>query len=422
MQEDVNLSLNEVSISSRRHPLWQGVLAIVLYIGSWVANAEALQGITNGSFCPWGIPPYDKPVFLTWLDYNLMMAGFFFVAPWIHRHYDGMSVLRFLDTVWRGQWTLRDMGLACTGLSFLLTSCHIFYMLGLRKISVASLNATYQLQAACTLSLSIWLLGGHFSRWQQWGILLSVVGILCIVVPPLWIQQERTETGNHNDDDNNGSGGSNPQETWDTIVGTMATVASALLWGLYQVAWKALHDSKLGGKVISPTAELVDTIVTLAVIGVANLTIGWIVLPIVDWVDFETFQLPPVSLSGVLTINAIIEYAFNAFIAIAIYMTSPIATSLTAPLTIPLSWITDRIIYGIGIGDATAGGWGWAGAALIVLGLYYMEFQSSSAATNTATRESTTLLSAPTNTNQSQQPYVMSVDGAFVSSDGRSIV
>ena len=346
----------------RHHPLAQ-VLAIVLYVASWVANAEALQGIANGTFTPF---PYNKPAFLTWLDYNLMIVGFVLVAPWIRRQY-GVGLGPFLDTIWRGSWSRTAMALACLGLSFLLTACHIFYVVGLQKISVASLNATYQLQAACTLSLTAWILGGRFTWPQQLGIFISIVGITCIVLPPLLLDKDGK------DDDEQATA----HKTWQTIVGMLATTASAALWGLYQVSWKALHDSKLRGKRISPTDELIDTLVTLAVIGVANLTVGWMILPILDWVGFEQFQLPPVSFAGVLTINAVIEYAFNAFIAIAIHMTSPIATSLTAPLTIPLSWVADRILYGIAIGSATAGGWGWMGALLIIVGVYYMEGQST---------------------------------------------
>ena len=76
--------------------------------------------------------------------------------------------------------------------------------------------------------------------------------------------------------------------------------------------------------------------------------------------------------------NAVIEYAFNAFIPSCIHVTSPLVTSLTAPLTIPVSRVADRILYGIPLATATAGGWGWLGAACIVVGVYYMELQQSS--------------------------------------------
>lgn len=123
------------------------------------------------------------------------------------------------------------------------------------------------------------------------------------------------------------------------------------------------------------TEELVDTIFTLAVIGVANLTIGWIVLPYLHWIGFETFELPPASMTGILTINAVIEYAFNTFCVIAIHMTSPVATSLTAPLTIPLSWVADWFLYKIPVASASGGGWGWLGAFLAVVGVSLMELK-----------------------------------------------
>ena len=409
------------------------VSSIALYVVSWVANAEILQAICNGALL---MRPYNKPVFLTWLSYNAMIAGFVLVAPWIYRERQ-MSVWQFVvSSTWRGTWSLWHMMLACTGLSFLLTACHVLYVMGLHKISVAALNAVYQLQAACTLTLTVTLLGGRFTAWQCLGIVTSIVGIAAIVVPPLFLVD-----GTENKEE---------QQSWnDTLWGTLATMGSALLWGLYQVAWQALHTAKLGNdKHMTPTEELVDTLVNLAVIGVANLTVGWILLPVADATGLETLAWPKLDMFPVLTLNAMVEYAFNALIALAIHQTSPLATSLTAPLTIPLSWIADQVLYDIPVASATAGAWGWIGALWIVVGLYWMEFQNNSSddsnndmdlnstdaatttahhpvppATATATsffwRESDTLLSPPPvplawqskhQSSSSSQPYVLSTE------------
>lgn len=365
------------------HPLLQ-VLSIFLYIASWVANAESLQGICNGTLCPNG-EAYNKPGFLTWLDFNLMVVGFLLVWPWIRRHHGG-SFWTFVCTVWTGTWSLSRMVISCTGLSFLLSITHVFYVIGLQKISVASLNAAYQVQAVCTLALSIWVFGGQFTDSQKIGIVVSIVGVASIVLPPLWVED-------------NGANPGGSSSTMDALIGLLATIVSAALWGCYQVAWRALHESKLKEVTnMTRTEELVGTIFTLAVIGVANLVVGWIILPPLDWIGFEKFELPPVALTGVLTINAVIEYAFNAFIAIAIHMTSPLATSLVAPLTIPLSWVSDMFLYNIPLSSATTGGWGWMGALFIVIGLYLLELKPSFK--NNSQRESNSLL--PTNASNSQ--------------------
>lgn len=347
------------------HSPWLQALSIFVYVASWVANAETIQGICNGSLTPHGNMPYNKPGFLTWLSFNLMIVGFAFVWPWIRRHYQG-SFWYFFTKVWVGTRKFWHMIAACTALSFWLIFTHIFYVIGLDKISVASLNAAYQIQAACTLALSVWVFGDAFAVSQLAGIAISVIGVVTIVLPPLWIEEKE-------------EGGSNSKHNAvEASLGVLATVISAAFWGCYQVAWRALHESKLKeGEKMTSTEELIDTIFTLAVIGVANLTVGWTVLPVLHWIGFEPFELPAASLSGILTINAIIEYTFNALIAIAIHVTSPIATSLTAPLTIPLSWLADLVLYGTPLSSATGGGWGLLGALFIVAGLYLLELKPS---------------------------------------------
>jgi len=353
-------SIDEHRHHNHHHPLLQ-VLCIFFYVASWVANAEALQGICNGTF--WGThgQAYNKPGFLTWLDYNLMILGFVLVWPWIRRNY---GTLPEYVHVWTGTWSLTHMVLACTGLSWLLTITHIFYVVGLQNIFVASLNAAYQVQAICTLVLSVWVFGGAFTNTQMIGISTSIIGVISIVLPPLWLD----------DTDNN----QESSTTSAAVIGIFSTILSAALWGCYQVAWRGLQESKLPKRMpqMTKTEELVDTIFTLAVIGVANLLVGWSILPILDWIGFETFELPPVSSSGALTINAVIEYLFNVLIAIAIHVTSPLATSLTAPLTIPLSWVSDLFLYQIPLSSATGGGLGWTGAILIMFGLYLLELKS----------------------------------------------
>ena len=51
------------------------------------------------------------------------------------------------------------------------------------------------------------------------------------------------------------------------------------------------------------------------------------------------------SVWGWLILNGIVEYLFDASCAMAIYATSPIVVSVTAPLTIPLSMLVDRWLH-----------------------------------------------------------------------------
>jgi hypothetical protein len=83
---------------------------------------------------------------------------------------------------------------------------------------------------------------------------------------------------------------------------------------------------------------LINTFVTLGVMGVCNILFGWPVLLLLHWLGIERIDLEPIpQMWKLLTMNSLIEALFDTSCAVAIYMTSPVITSITAPLTIPIS-------------------------------------------------------------------------------------
>jgi len=155
----------------------------------------------------------------------------------------------------------------------------------------------------------------------------------------------------------------------------MAILISAALWGLFQVVWRLLSESRhLGGSSysVSRLGILVDTMTTLGMVGLCNLLFAWPLLCLFHWNEFEVFELPPRSHLWLLLFNALAEVAFDTSCAIAIYVTSPVMTSITAPLTIPISLVAEKILYGTS-SEAFGGVSGWSGAIIILLGVVLME-------------------------------------------------
>jgi hypothetical protein len=69
-----------------------------------------------------------------------------------------------------------------------------------------------------------------------------------------------------------------------------------------------------------------------------------------------------------------VEFSFDSSCAVAIYMTSPVMTAITAPLTIPISFVWDNWLYGedikVGLGDYFA-------SLLILFGVVLVELKPS---------------------------------------------
>lgn len=322
-------------------------LALSAFLVTWVANGELLQAITNGK-----IIPYNKPVFVTWCSYNFMMLGGLVVVlrPRMHRK-------TFKDTLisWAGQMGVRKCILACAMLSYLLQILNILVVLGLECISVSLSNGIYQVQTAFTLGLSVLLLKDQLVYAEALGLLISLMGIGIMVVPPiLW------------DDDSSSS-----QEIlscpWsDRLVGVWVTLASAAMGGSYLVSWRILDDARQVSHK-TPIEGLVDTQMTLAVMGTCNLLIGWPLIVVAHWAGWEIFEWP--DHWQWLFINGFVEYLFDASCAVAIYTTSPLVVAVASPLTAPISSIVDRYIYTA----ATFSIVPWIGAAITMVGVYVLQ-------------------------------------------------
>jgi hypothetical protein len=168
------------------------------------------------------------------------------------------------------------------------------------------------------------------------------------------------------------------------VVGNIATLVSAAIGGIYLVSWRVLWERKEGSSESAnhPVHEtrlegFVDAHMTLAMIGSCNFLLGWPILFFAHWLGWESFELPPTTYHWwILNWNGLIEYSFDASCAVAIYMTSPLVTSIIAPLTIPLSLVTDRMLYPSSdiTSMASEGGvWGWLGVVVILVGVALLE-------------------------------------------------
>lgn len=333
---------------ARRRKLWNAV-AIGASLIFAVANGEMMQGIANGTLN--SNLPFDRPGFLSWSAYN------YFLLSWVPLYYCcrnhlNCSIVHFMRSTWVGASSLKYMLAWPCIMQFLLLFLNTLWVIGLSHISVAVSNAIYQLQAVVTIGLSVCCVGNRFVTAEAIGMILSLTGVALIVLPPLIT----SEDGDHGDES-------------ETMIGMLATLMSAIIWAFYQISWSLISKGKRG---LSRIEGLLDTLATLGVMGAVNLLVGWPILVVMHWTGIETFSLPQWDMTFVLTMNGVVEYAFDAACAVAIYLTSPIVTAVTAPLTIPISLVWDHYMHG---SPLQVGAYDWTGALLILTGVVWMELK-----------------------------------------------
>jgi drug/metabolite transporter (DMT)-like permease len=308
-------------ITKRINTIWLPILAIIIYIFTWVGNCECYQGIANGWLTK---NPYDKPVYMTWNAYCYLLMGFVLLLPYV-RWCKGYSLSHYFFTVWPGKLGFRKTLLASFAMMYILILLNILWVYGLVNISVATANAVNQTQTGMTVAFSVWLLGDRFVCSEGIGIAISLVGVFLIVVPPLC---DTTDESILNHGHKN--------------VGILSTIASSVLWSMYQLSWRVLSEAK-NHEELTRMEGLMDTIATLSMMGICNTCFGWPFIVLVHLTGLETFEPP--SERWALTLNGLVEYSFDVSCAAAIFLTSPVVTAMTAPLTIPISFVWDSLMY-----------------------------------------------------------------------------
>lgn len=296
------------------------VFSIVVYLITWVANCECYQGIANGFITT---VPYDKPAYLTWNAYCFMLISFVFVYPYA-RWYKGCTMTHYYLHIWPGKLGFQKSCLASFAMMYNLIILNILWVYGLVNISVAAANAVNQTQTAITVALSVLVLGDRFLFSEGLGVFISLFGVFLIVVPPLFDPTDETV------------------QDGSQMFGVVTSIVSSGFWAIYQLSWRILSEAKHRDE-LTRLEGLVDTLATLSVMGLCNLLVGWPFVVIFHWTGLETYQHP--TERWALTLNGLVEYSFDVSCSFAIFLTSPVVTAITAPLTIPISFVWDSVMY-----------------------------------------------------------------------------
>jgi len=213
--------------------------------------------------------------------------------------------------------------------------------------------------------------GDFFTDGQAVGLIVSLVGVVLIVVPPMLSQNDTEEP----DEIDPRIESCDNESMSSMLYGVIATAISAVLWGVFQVGWRwqfEIRHNEASSQNMTKIEGVIDTMTTLSILGFTNLFVGWPFVLIFHLTGVEKFEFPVPSQWGLIVLNGFIEYLFDFSCTLAIYITSPIMTAITAPLVIPLGLLSDYLIYQSGDEDQFIW-WYLGGAVLVLVGTYLVE-------------------------------------------------
>eukprot|EP00164_Ancoracysta_twista_P004267 GFYU01005751.1.p1 GENE.GFYU01005751.1~~GFYU01005751.1.p1 ORF type:complete len:558 (-),score=126.96 GFYU01005751.1:132-1805(-) len=121
----------------------------------------------------------------------------------------------------------------------------------------------------------------------------------------------------------------------DTILGDLLALSSAIAYAMYILVLKAMVKDE----------ERLRMTMFFGFVGLFNMLLFWPCLFMYHYTDLETFELPSLQLTWVLTLQALVGTVLSDYLwARAVLLTSPLAATIALSLTIPLAMVADTVM------------------------------------------------------------------------------
>ena len=334
-----------------------------LYQEVIVGNASMEEATASSS--------YDKPLALSFTCYTAFTLWGIPVALyvwWIRRE----SLAEYYAASWAGALGFRAALARCAPVVLLLTFQNYFYVAALRYIRVAISTAVGQSEAPFTVFLTVAALGRRLGKTESKGVVMSFTGIALIVLPPLFRiaaqDQQQQELDEYEDTVDSTVGG--------TLIGIVFTIMAAFFFSVYQIFWHDFDQRRFPDSIQqlppkTPIDSIVDTMATIALVGICNIFVGPVLLLIAHVCRMETMELPPSSAMPAILASCFLSAFVDAMNGVACVVASAVVVAMAYPLTIPLSVLMEAVWSGIPL--SAWGMWGWIGTAMVVTGIFFLE-------------------------------------------------
>lgn len=125
--------------------------------------------------------------------------------------------------------------------------------------------------------------------------------------------------------------------------GNLIIGVGSVLYGFYEVLYKRFACPPEG---VSPSRGMIFANTFGSCIGLFTLTVLWVPLPILHFLDIEKFELPVASTCWLIFLAVLSNATFSGSFLVLISLTSPVLSSVAALLTIFLVALVDWFITG----------------------------------------------------------------------------
>lgn len=351
-----------------------GVLALLLSLASWQTMNEVISGLQE---------EYPKPYMVTWVLHCGYLVFFVVFLPilWFIQCCRGSprTTFNFKDFLWAALFNL------------LIFSSDYFWVLALsgKNVLPALTSAIFNTVGVWVYILSLIFLKEILDLRKIISLVFCLLGVVFILISSLDAPSDNSNTTqdtfnysslcitNYSFDyklDNSTNNydwcfepyanDTDATENLSQIGGYLAMCACSLLFAVYEVifsGWEHKHEELLVKKYPhrksdDSCARVVDTLQTVGLMGLANLTLMWIPMVILHFTGVEHFSLPLfrylgsdeccwASTSNEMLLNAGLGAVYTSSFLVVVAMIGPFIASVGLILIIPIGFIVDYVMH-----------------------------------------------------------------------------
>jgi drug/metabolite transporter (DMT)-like permease len=205
-----------------------------------------------------------------------------------------------------------------------LTVAGLSWYIAVSLTTPSDLTAIYNCSAFFAYVFSVPLLHEPLRLDKSVAVLIAIAGVLVVAYGDT--KGTETETG-----------------AGSRFLGNIVIGVGSVLYGLYEVLYKRFACPPEG---TSPGRGVTFALTFGSLIGLFTLTVLWIPLPFLHWMNIERFEIPDASTCWLILLAILSNGIFSGSFLVLISLTSPVLSSVAALLTIFLVALVDWFITG----------------------------------------------------------------------------
>ncbi|KAG6001561.1 hypothetical protein E4U21_004079 [Claviceps maximensis] len=210
-----------------------------------------------------------------------------------------------------------------------LTVAGLSWYIAVSLTTPSDLTAIYNCSAFFAYAFSVPILKEPLRTDKSISVLIAILGVLIVAYG---------DTGGSTDNDTAAATTAGSRFAGNLIIGI-----GSILYGLYEVLYKRYACPPDG---VSPVRGTIFANVFGSCIGVFTLTVLWIPLPLLHWLNIERFEIPDPHTCRLILLAVLSNATFSGCFLVLISLTSPVLSSVAALLTIFIVAIADWFITG----------------------------------------------------------------------------